>query len=94
MSEHETIQSDQKKRQAMKSMIAEITNHLQLIDDERAKIKDIAEACEDKFDVKKKFINKMARVMYKHSYADVTSENEHFEILYENIIEGRSDGEE
>ena len=75
-------------RRAMKSMIVEITNSLERIDGEREQIKSIAEAAEEKFGIKKKFINKMARTMYKHSYADLQSENESFELLYESVIEG------
>ncbi len=74
-------------RKALKSMIVEMTNSLERIDGEKEHMKDIAEAAEDKFSIKKKYINKMARTMFKHNYADLQSENESFELLYESVIE-------
>jgi len=81
-------------RKAMKSMIVEMTNCLERIEGEKEQMKDIAEAAEDKFGIKKKFVNKMARTMFKHSYADLQSENESFEFLYEAIIEGTAPQED
>ena len=73
----------------MKSMVVEMTNCLQRIEDEKEQMKDIAEACEEKFAVQKKYLTKLARVMFKHSYADLQTENEHFEFLYEAIVESK-----
>jgi len=30
----------------------------------------------------------MARTMFKHNYADLQQESEHFEFLYEAVVEG------
>ena len=78
-----------KDQQALKVMIVEMTKCLQTMDGEREQMKEIAEAAEEKFGVKKKYINKVARVMFKHNYADLQSENTHFEDLYESIAEGK-----
>ena len=78
-----------KDMQALKVMIVEMTKCLQTIDGEREQMKEIAEAAEDKFGIKRKYINKVARVMFKHNYADLQSENEHFEDLYETVAEGK-----
>ena len=78
-----------KEMQALKVMIVEMTKCLQTIDGEREQMKEIAEAAEDKFGIKRKYINKVARVMFKHNYADLQSENEHFEDLYETVAEGK-----
>ncbi len=78
-----------KDMQALKVMIVEMTKCLQTMDSEREQLKDIAEAAEEKFGIKKKYINKVARVMFKHNYADLQSENTHFEDLYETIAEGK-----
>jgi len=83
-----TIVVDPDDRRAMKAMIVEMTYCLQKIEDQREAMKDIATAAEEKFSIKKKFVNKMARTMFKHSYADLQSENESFELLYETVIEG------
>ena len=78
-------------RKALKSMIVEMTHCLERIDSEKEQMKEIAEAAEEKFEIKKKFINKMARTMYKHNYADLQQETEHFELLYETVVEGSED---
>jgi hypothetical protein len=83
------IPSNPSDRIKLKTMLAEITKCMQRIDDERQSIKEIAEAAQEQFDVKKKTVTKLARTMYKHNYADLRAENEHFEELYENLIEGK-----
>lgn len=85
-----TITVNSADRKAMKSMIVEMTNCLERIDSEKAQMKDIAEAGEEKFEIKKKFLNKMARTMFKNSYADLRSENEAFEYLYEAVVEEKT----
>ena len=76
-------------RQKMKQMLAEITACMQRMDDDREAIKDIAKAIEDQFEIKAKVSRKLASTMYKHNYADVQAENDHFEYLYEALVEGR-----
>lgn len=83
------IPVDPEKRRKLKAMIVEMTNCHQRIDSEREQLKSIAELAEDEFSIKKKFINKVARTMYKHNYDDLQAENTHFEELYETIAEGR-----
>lgn len=93
---HDTVVTNEKDRKELKQMIVEMTNCLSKIDGEREQMKEIAAATEDKFNIKKKVLNKLARTMYKHSYADVQEENDHFSFLYESIFEGRlpdTDGE-
>jgi len=75
-------------RRAMKALIVEMTICLQKIEAQREAMKDIATRAEDEFSIKKKFVNKMARTMFKNSYVDLQSENEAFEYLYESVIEG------
>lgn len=79
-----------KERQELKTMLVEMTKLLQMNDDNKEALKDIATAGEEKFGIKKKHINKLAKTMYKHNYADLTAENEHFEFLYEAVIEGKN----
>lgn len=76
-------------RKEFKTMLAEMTKCMQRMDDERENMKDIAKAAEDKFGIKTKIVRKLATTMYKHNYADVQAENEHFEYLYEALVEGR-----
>jgi len=84
-----SVTSNPEERKALKMMIVEMTNSLERIQSEKEHMKDIAEAAEEKFMIKKKFVTKMARTMFAHSYADLQSENESFEILYESVIEGK-----
>lgn len=87
---NDTINSiNPKDRTELKAMLAEMTNCMQRIDDEREHMGDIAKAAEEKFGIKKKIIRKLASTMYKHNYADVQQENEHFEFLYEALVEGK-----
>jgi hypothetical protein len=73
----------------LKGMLVEMTKLMQQNDDNRAAMKDIAAGAEEAFGIKKKFVGKLAKTMYKHNYADLQAENEHFELLYENLIEGK-----
>ena len=81
-----------KERQEFKLMLVEMTKLLQANDDNREALKDIAAAAEEKFSIKKKLVGKLAKTMYKHNYADLQQENEHFSYLYESLIEGKKDG--
>lgn len=83
------IPTDPEALRAMKSMVVEMTDCLQRIEGEKEQMKDIAEACEEKFGIQKKYMSKLARVMFKHNYTDLQSENEHFEFLYEAVMESK-----
>ena len=76
-------------RKLLKGMIVEMTHSLERIEGEKEQIKDIAESAKSKFDISPKLVKKMARTMFKHNYADLQSENDDFELLYETIIEGK-----
>jgi hypothetical protein len=89
MVDNTTIVSNPKDRQELKLILAEMTNCMRRMDDERESIKEMAKAADEKFGVKAKLIKKLATTMYKHNYADVQAENEHFEILYETLVEGK-----
>ena len=78
-------------RQAFKALLVEMTKSLKTIDTEREVLKDTAAAAQEKFDVPKKMVSKLARVMFKHNYADIVEENEHFTMLYETLVEGKKE---
>ena len=88
------IVSSPDERKKLKGVIVEITNCLDKMDQQRQHMKDIAVAAEEEFGIKKKDLNKMARIMYKQNYADFTAENEHFSHLYESVCEGKLSGSE
>lgn len=77
-------------RKKLKAALTEMTYCHQRIDDEKSAMKDIADTIAEKFGLQKKVVNKLARTMYKRDYANLQQENEDFEVLYENIVEGGS----
>ncbi len=83
------IPSGSSERIEFKTILVEMTKYLQQIDDIKEDLKSAAGAAEEKFGIKKKLISKLARTMYKHNYADLQQENEHFSHLYETLIEGK-----
>jgi hypothetical protein len=89
MSEALPVPTNDKDRQRLKQALAEITACMQRMDDEREHIKDITKMVEEEFEIKAKVTRKLASTMYKHNYADVQAEHEHFEFLYESLVEGR-----
>jgi len=88
MADETTINA--KERIELKTMLVEMTKLFQMTDDNKEALKDIASTAEEKFGIKKKHINKLPKTMYKHNYADLAAENEHFEYLYEAVIEGKN----
>lgn len=76
-------------RAEFKAMLVEMTKVFQTNDNNREHLKAIADAAQEKFGIKKKLVSKLAKTMYKHNYADLQTENEHFEYLYESLIEGK-----
>lgn len=87
MADESTISASE--RVELKTMLVEMTKILQVNDDNKEALKDIATTAEEKFGIKKKLIGKLAKTMYKHNYADLSAENEHFSYLYESLVEGK-----
>ena len=83
------LPTDPKEKAKLKGMLSEMTHCLQRIDDEKEQKADIAGNIKDAFSLEKRQVNKLASVMYKHNYADIQAENEHFEYLYESLVEGK-----
>lgn len=83
------VLSNAEDRRKLKAMIVEMTNTLSRADAEREHLKEIAKAVVEEFGIKKTLINKLARTMYKNNYADLQSENEHFEFLYESLVDAK-----
>jgi hypothetical protein len=84
-----TVSINATERIQFKQMLVEMTKLMQMSDDNRESLKEIAASAEEKFGIKKKLVGKLAKTMYKHNYADLQAENEHFSDLYEALIEGK-----
>lgn len=89
MTEDRALPTNEKERQELKAMLVEITHCLSRVDNEREQIKEILKAGEEKTGIKKKQLRKLANTMYRQDYASVQAEHEHFETLYESLVEGR-----
>ncbi len=78
---------DERKR--LKTGLATVTHHLQLIDDQKEAIKETIDELSSSSGLDKKTVRKLANTMYKHNYQSLQEENRHFESLYEIVVEGR-----
>jgi len=74
-------------RKKLKAMIVEMTNVLSRIESEKEHMSEISDAVKEELGIQKKVTNKLARTMFKNNYADLQSENEHFEFLYESLVD-------
>ena len=74
-------------RKKLKAMIVEMTNVLSRIESEKEHMSEISDAVKEELGIQKKITNKLARTMFKNNYADLQSENEHFEFLYESLVD-------
>lgn len=83
------ILNDPEERKKFKSALAAITHELQMIDDRRESIKEQYGELSSMYGLDKKVIRKLATTMYKHNYADVVDEMNHFQQLYETLIAGK-----
>lgn len=87
-----SVPSDPNDRQKLKTMLSEMTQCLYRADKEREQMKEICDHAHEQSGIQKKIINKLARTMYKQTYADLQAENEDFEYLYEALVLGKDVG--
>jgi len=83
------ILNDPEERKKFKSALAAITHELQMIDDRRESIKEQYGELSSMYGLDKKIIRKLATTMYKHNYTDVVDEMNHFQALYETLVNGK-----
>lgn len=70
----------------IKDGIKEMTDCMIRISAERELMKDITDNLSEAFpDIPKKYFNRMAKVMFKNSFEQVTGEMNDFEALYEAV---------
>jgi len=79
------IPSDEQSRNSIREALRQISDSLTRIEAERDHIKDILQVVEDKVDVPKKYIRKMARIYHKQNMSEVKAENDDIETLYEVV---------
>ena len=76
-------------RKKFKSALATITHYFQQIDDQKEGVKETIADMAVEYGLDKKIIRKLAVILYKHDYATRLEEEQHFQALYEMIIEGK-----
>lgn len=81
------IPSNEADRKRIKDCIIEISNSMTRIAAEKDFIKEAILSCCDEVEVDKKHLRKMATIYYKQNLAEVVSEVEDVEALYESIVQ-------
>tara|TARA_X000001316_G_C893955_1_gene14640 strand:+ start:335 stop:595 length:261 start_codon:yes stop_codon:yes gene_type:complete len=81
------IPSTEADRKRIKDCIIEISNSMTRIAAEKDFIKEAILNCCDEVEVDKKHLRKMATIYYKQNLAEVVSEVEDVEALYESIVQ-------
>jgi hypothetical protein len=79
------VPSSPEDRKKIKDALIEISSSLTRMEAERDLIKDILAEVEDKFELPKKYIRKLAKIYHKQNYAEIRQEQDDVETLYETV---------
>lgn len=79
------IPSSLEDRKKIRGALEEISNSLTRIESERSLIKEILQDVEDKFELPKKYTRKVAKIFHKQNFAEVKTEQEDLETIYETV---------
>ena len=79
------IPSSPDDRKKIRGALEEISNSLTRIGAERSLIKEILQDVEDKFELPKKYTRKVAKIFHKQNFAEVKTEQEDLETIYETV---------
>mgnify|MGYP000867253506 CR=1 FL=1 len=82
------VMADPVERKNFKIGLNTITAYMQMVSDNKAAMTETINFLADKYGLDKKIVRKMATTLFKRNYSDVQEENQHFEELYETIVEG------
>lgn len=85
-SENNNVLANPEELKKFKQFLVTITHYMQIADDQKTAIAETVAEASTTFGIDKKIIRKLASVMFKHNYADIQEENNHFEILYESLV--------
>lgn len=78
--------SNPKDQQKLKGMLNEISNSMTRMEAERDMIKEIIDDAAESFEIDKKYIRKIARIVHAATYSKVKTENEELETMYETLF--------
>ncbi len=79
------IPSSPDDRKKIRGALEEISNSLTRIEAERSLIKEILQDVEDNFELPKKYTRKVAKIFHKQNFAEVKTEQEDLETIYETV---------
>lgn len=71
---------------AIKAAIKEISDCMLRQESERDQIKDIVAMVEEKYELPKRYVTKMAKIYHKAKYDEEVADHEDFASLYETIF--------
>lgn len=74
-------------RKNIKDRLHEMSGLLEVIDNRRDDIKSYAEALEADFKIPKKISTKLARVLHKNTYGEVSAEADQFTSIFESLFQ-------
>ena len=84
--ENEPVVLTEESKEGLLQAVTNLTHYLQRIEQEKEGMKSVLAEAESDFGIKKKYINKMAKMMYEETFENYQQENSHFESLYETIV--------
>jgi len=79
------VPSSPEDRKKILDALVEISASLTRIEAERDLIKDILVSVEDKFELPKKYIRKLAKIYHKQNFTEIQQEQDDVETLYESV---------
>jgi vacuolar-type H+-ATPase subunit D/Vma8 len=79
------IPSSPEDRKKIRQALDEISASLTRIEAERDLIKEILQNVEDNFEMPKKYTRKVAKIYHKQNFAQVKTEQEDLETIYETV---------
>lgn len=85
MTTNVVVPSSSADRHAVQKALQEISSSLTRIEAEKDLIKDILATVEDKQNIPKKYMRKMARIYHKQNFNEIQQEQEDLETLYETV---------
>lgn len=81
-----TLPSSPADQEKIRRVLQTISDSLTRIESERELIKDEVDALAEEYDLKKKYINKLARTFHRQNYDEQAVEHEQFSRMYEELM--------
>jgi hypothetical protein len=86
-----TLPSNPADRKKIRDIFFEMAGVQQAIKDRREDYKGYVEVLTETYQIPKKLISKVAKIVFDHNYEDVSEEHAGVELIYEGIMESPND---